>query len=262
MADVHRPAEVDVEQRAELEALSDRAMPGTQRDRIGQWVLRSDRGATGRANSLWPVGDPGCDLATAIDRAEAWFAERQLKPHVMIFDDCDPAVSTELSRRGYLQRTGSDVMMTSIAELNRQPFSTQSPDWAVDVTTTPTEATTILTGDTDRLAENATTFLPQRYVAVRHKDELLGGGIGTIDDDWIGVFAMKTMPAARRRGVASLVLRSLVAAGQRAGATKVWLQVMPDNTGAKNLYVGLGFEVVHAYHYLVAPFDAAEPSGC
>jgi len=49
-----------------------------------------------------------------------------------------------------------------------------------------------------------------------------------------------------------LILRAYVMAwGQRAGASKAYLQVEVDNVGAQALYASLGFEVLADYTYVV-----------
>jgi len=69
------------------------------------------------------------------------------------------------------------------------------------------------------------------------------------DSDWLGVFAMKTRPEARRTGVASRLLAVLAEDGPVRRASKLWLQVRPDNTQAIRLYERVGLTRVHGYHY-------------
>jgi GNAT superfamily N-acetyltransferase len=118
----------------------------------------------------------------------------------------------------------------------------------------PTPAFTALVGDDDRVTEMASTDLVQRYVTVHAPDgATTGGGLATVDGTAVGVFAMRTVEAARRRGVATRVLGELLAIARREGAETVWLQVTPDNLGARALYEGLGMDVVHHYVYRASP---------
>ncbi len=52
-----------------------RGLAGTDRGRLGDWLLRSADGWTGRANSALPIGDPDRPLAAAVDAVERWYAD-------------------------------------------------------------------------------------------------------------------------------------------------------------------------------------------
>ncbi|MFV0306671.1 MAG: GNAT family N-acetyltransferase [Desertimonas sp.] len=241
---------VDDAPRRELEELSDRSMPGSLRHHIGAWIARADRGVTGRANSAWPVGDPGRPVSIALDETEAWYRRHGRRPLVTVFDGAEPALSAELDRRGYLTATGADVMIGAVtASGGDEPGGR----WLVRVTEQPDAAITALVDDEPRLAELTTTALTQRFVTAWWADTLVGGGIGTLDGDWLGVFAMRTRPGWRRRGVAAAVLGSLADEAVTGGATRWWLQVTPDNDGARALYRRVGFRTAHRYHYRAAP---------
>jgi ribosomal protein S18 acetylase RimI-like enzyme len=76
-----------------------------------------------------------------------------------------------------------------------------------------------------------------------------------VERGWAGVFCMATRPQARRRGLATAVLRcgASWAAGQ--GARHLYLQVEEKNFPAVRLYTGLGFQTSHHYHYRLATPD-------
>ena len=50
-------------------------------------------------------------------------------------------------------------------------------------------------------------------------------------------------PAARRRGVGARLVQAFLAAAQQRGATRAFLEVLPDNTAALSLYEQAGFAV-------------------
>ncbi len=234
----------------ELESLSDRSMPGLRREQIGDWLLREALASSGRANSVWVRGDPGCAVSTAIDQAEHWYGRRDMTPIFQIFDGNDPEIGHELDSRGYRTVTGAVVMTADLESLDSagptagRSASSESPD----------RSFVSLVGDDDRLAETVMTPLDKCFVTVFDDDGgLLGGGLGVIDGRWLGVFAMNTRPEARRRGVARRVLRDLIKHGRHEGATTSWLQVMPTNGAARALYRSVGFVDSHVYHYRAGP---------
>lgn len=75
-------------------------------------------------------------------------------------------------------------------------------------------------------------------------------GEAGIDGDWLGIHNLSVEPAYRRQGLATAVLRELLAWGAERGATTVWLHVRTDNEAALALYDGLGFDNHHSCRYL------------
>ena len=81
VAQVHRAKRVPPTRRptaaavVALERAADEAWPAPTRGRLGDWLLRSAEGWTGRANSALPIGDPDRPLAAAVDAVERWYAE-------------------------------------------------------------------------------------------------------------------------------------------------------------------------------------------
>lgn len=82
--------------------------------------------------------------------------------------------------------------------------------------------------------------------------EAAGVGFGVVDRGHVGIFGMGTAPRFRRRGVASAVVGTLLAAAAERGATRAYLQVETDNVVAIELYRRLGFIRSHGYHYRVS----------
>ena len=70
---------------ADLQRVMVEGWPPTERAALGGWMLRAAGGFTGRANSVLPLGDPGMPLPEAVQAAERWYAERQLRPMFTLF---------------------------------------------------------------------------------------------------------------------------------------------------------------------------------
>jgi ribosomal protein S18 acetylase RimI-like enzyme len=69
------------------------------------------------------------------------------------------------------------------------------------------------------------------------------------DGDLLGLFAVATRPAHRRRGLARACLAALARWGMEHGATTAYLLVERDNAPAIALYGRLGFTERFAYWY-------------
>ncbi|MET7667071.1 GNAT family N-acetyltransferase [Micromonospora luteifusca] len=107
VAQVHRAKRVPPTRRptaaavVALERAADEAWPAPTRDRLGEWLLRSADGWTGRANSALPIGDPDRPLPAAVDAVERWYAEQGQPPMINTPLPLAAPVCTELDARGW-----------------------------------------------------------------------------------------------------------------------------------------------------------------
>ncbi|WP_257210621.1 GNAT family N-acetyltransferase [Actinomyces ruminis] len=69
---------------------------------------------------------------------------------------------------------------------------------------------------------------------------------------------MATVPAVRRRGVATALLGALLRVAADAGCRAVLLEVRASNEGAQRLYEAHGFKAIgHRRRYYLAPVEDA-----
>ena len=87
------------------------------------------------------------------------------------------------------------------------------------------------------------------FALVRSDAGPVAVGLGVADGPWLGIFAMLTLPEARRRGSAKAVLHALTSWGAARGAGRAYLQVERDNDTARALYTACGFVPAYEYHY-------------
>ncbi|WCN80709.1 GNAT family N-acetyltransferase [Micromonospora sp. LH3U1] len=107
VAQVHRAKRVPPTRRptaaavVALERAADEAWPAPTRGRLGDWLLRSADGWTGRANSALPIGDPDRPLPAAVDAVERWYAEQGQPPMINTPLPLAAPVGAELDARGW-----------------------------------------------------------------------------------------------------------------------------------------------------------------
>jgi ribosomal protein S18 acetylase RimI-like enzyme len=87
------------------------------------------------------------------------------------------------------------------------------------------------------------------FVTLRSAGAPAGVGLGVVEQGWLGIFCMATLPDFRRQGVARGILRTLVIWARLYEARNTYLQVMDDNTAALGLYAAAGFQPAYLYHY-------------
>ncbi|MEH1027441.1 GNAT family N-acetyltransferase [Micromonospora profundi] len=110
VAQVHRAKRVPPTRRptaaavVALERAADEAWPAPTRGQLGEWLLRSAEGWTGRANSALPIGDPDRPLPAAVDAVEQWYAEQGQPAIINTPLPLAAPVGAELDIRGWTTR--------------------------------------------------------------------------------------------------------------------------------------------------------------
>ena len=83
-------------------------------------------------------------------------------------------------------------------------------------------------------------------VSVLQSGRIAATGLGILDRDFIGIYAIHVREDLRRRGLAQSILRKLLCEGRKKGAEKAYLQVVADNQAAKVLYRKVGFTAMYS----------------
>ena len=89
-------------------------------------------------------------------------------------------------------------------------------------------------------------------------DQIVGFCVCWVIFDELHINTLAVAPAARRRGVATALLRHILADAAAVGATKATLEVRASNTAALALYGRLGFHVAATRRaYYMKPVEDA-----
>ena len=103
-------------------------------------------------------------------------------------------------------------------------------------------------------------IVPSMYAAIPkdvisatilYEETPIATGLGILDRDYIGIYAIHVDEKHRRKGYAKAIIHTLLNEGKRAGASKAYLQVVSDNHGAKLLYRSIGFRKLYSYWFRV-----------
>ncbi|MFJ6165426.1 GNAT family N-acetyltransferase [Micromonospora orduensis] len=262
VAQVHRAKRVPPTRRptaaavVALERAADEAWPAPTRGRLGDWLLRSAEGWTGRANSALPVGDPDRPLPAAVDAVERWYADQGQPAMINTPLPLAAPVGAELDDRGWGSRPPTLVQTVPLPLAG--PAATSV---AVELATAPSEEWLAIAagrkGGLPDAARHVLTAVEQvRFAHVYADGTLVATGRGTVTGEgrrWLGLSLIEVVPAARRQGLARRVIHALADWGVSAGATHAFLQVEQRNTAAVALYRTLGFTTHHTYLTRVAP---------
>jgi ribosomal protein S18 acetylase RimI-like enzyme len=233
-----------------LETISARAWPAARQTGLGGWRLHASAGFSGRINACWPLGEPGADLDDAIARVESWYESHALARLFKIVDAaCVPARLPErLAALGYRPHTETIMM---IGPTTGSHDAGAVMDDVVDADFAAVFAATALGPGDARERLETLDRVPRPRAFARLDVAGLPAAIGACaaEDEWAGVFAMRTDPRHRRQGLARRILGSLMGFAAGAGATRAWLQVEAVNAGAIALYEAAGFSEAYRYRY-------------
>lgn len=242
----------------ELDRVAARGWPPVTSERLGEWELRASGGFTRRANSVLPLGDPGCGLDEALRRVTSWYAERGLPAYVQVSTGAEgtqEVLAAELETRGWTREVSAQVRIAALA-----PIADQDADIsAVTVSREIDDAWLARYQRSARPTPEALSVLsggPSVWFAT------IGGHAGetpaaigrcVVDGRWAGFAAVETAPERRREGLARAVMTALARTALDDGASAAYLQVETDNSAAHAFYDGMGFTLHHTYHHWRAP---------
>ncbi len=246
-----------------LEALATAAWPATHVQQVPGWTLRHTPGAPWRrVNSALP--DPLAGAAD-VDPVTRHYTGLGLRPCVQVTPlELHEALDARLAARGWTAEGATAVLTAALQET----IAAASPAQSTSATVTVNErwsaawlgAWAVAEALPERsAAREALARIPSpcAFALARLDDGPVGVGLAVRSRGWAGVFALATVPGARRRGVAKTVLWALAQWAQAGGADRLYLQVEDDNASARALYEHLGFVRSHGYHYRTAPLDAS-----
>ncbi len=263
------PDDLDLIRR--LEALADRAWPPAEVQAHDGWELRASGPGIGRrVNSVAPRDDGALPLEEKVRAAESFYRARGLPPIFKLTLAARPeGLDAFLAGRGY--RVDAPVLiLTRPMEWSEVsgPAAPHSPgssrrrrrgdDAVLPATPSPAWlAANAAVPSHYGAAPDAFSALigrirpPLGFAAVGQDGEAAAIGMAVADEAWVGLFEIGTLPACRRRGLATAVVERLLAWGEQQGARAAYLQVMEANAPARALYAGLGFTEAYRYWYRV-----------
>lgn len=237
----------------DIERATIRAWPAAETEERFGWFLLASGGVTGRVNAAWPIGWTNeASLDHAIDDVEAWYVARNLPPRFKVTDNAiaPPELTAALSRRSYLATTHTLVMTkaldggaqadagVSLSEDMPQAFD----DAIVASTPDPIERD-------ERRSIAARMPKPRAYARIESDGRAVAVGASAIAEGLAGIFLMRTIAEARRKGCAARILGTLLNWAATQTAHSAFLQVEADNAGAIALYERAGFTTLTSYRF-------------
>jgi N-acetylglutamate synthase len=253
---------VDIALIEALDEVAARAVPPTEVRDIDGWLARrSPELSTKRANSvLARTHGRGIDLESKLSAVEGFYGELPVPVRYQISPASQPhLLEAQLLARGYTTDSPTAVRTCPLRalvvvpiplgisiEITSVPTDTWWATWQSSLGINPIRATAV--DALFRRIQQATAF-----ATVSIDDIPAGVALGVLEDRWLGIFNMATLPALRRRGAGRNALAALARWAAERGATTGYLQVDLDNQTATRLYRDAGF--IESYRYVYLTLD-------
>ena len=240
-----------------IEDLSLNAWPSHKMELYDGWILRFSYFYTHRTNSVEQFSESSLPWSVKIPYCEKEYARLGSPAIFKISPLVTPNFDFMLENRGYRVEHTTEVMTVSlkdadIGESRLDPVTILPgipPEWI--------QALFDLKGTVNRIHRR---IVPSMYQAIPketvcaccYKDgRIAATGLGILDRDYIGIYAIHVREDLRRRGLARRICSALLREGRRKGADNAYLQVVKGNEPARKLYTSIGFEKLYEYWFRV-----------
>ena len=240
-----------------IEDMSLNAWPSHKMELYDGWILRFSYFYTHRTNSVEQFGASMLPWCEKIPYCEHEY-QRLGTPAIF---KISPLVSQDfdyvLENRGYEIQHTTQVMTVQLKKANldtpyeQVSFSDTIPsEWI--------ESLFSLKGTVNPIHR---TVVPSMYRAIpketicasiRKDGKIIATGLGILDRDYIGIYAIHVREDYRKRGYARQICTGLLEHGMQQGAQNAYLQVVSGNP-AHYLYESLGFEDLYTYWFRLQP---------
>jgi N-acetylglutamate synthase len=235
-----------------LEEVAMNAWPALQQVLYDGWVLRFANGYTKRANSINPLYDSRGAVAEKIAFCERRYAKRGL-PAIFRLTSClaPPELDESLERRGYQMLDPSLVLTIDLRDRPLLEPALELRAEAVDMWMELFEqlADHRFSGRDTHHAMLEAIPAERLLVAGVADDEIVGCGIGVLEDQYFGLFDIAVARGRRNRGYGTQLISGMLRWARQRGANYSYPQVMGANAPARHVYGKLGFEEAYQYWY-------------
>ncbi|MEE8836425.1 MAG: GNAT family N-acetyltransferase [Eubacteriales bacterium] len=259
-----------------IEDLSLNAWPSHQIEIYDGWLLRFSYFYTHRTNCVEQIGASAIPLDEKIRYVEEAYRRWGTPSIFKISPLIDPSFDAMLADRGYQTEHENDNMVCDIPT----PEGSAVPGGASDaaalfrepgqenvrleinrfIPASWIEALFQLKGTTNVMHRKVVPSMYQAIpketfcISIRTADterRIVGTGLGILDRDYVGVYAIHVHPDYRRRHLAKRIVRTIMEEGRRHGARHAYLQVVRGNDPAVRMYEALGFRRLYTDYFRV-----------
>lgn len=240
-----------------IEDLSLNAWPSHQMQVYDGWIIRFSHFYTHRTNSVEEMGLSTLPLEEKITYCEKIYDRWKTPSIFKITPLSNPALDGLLSQKGYEIQHATDVMTLDLDSIIIEETPNICIHTRTHISKSWIDSLFRLKNTTNaihrRIVPSMYAAIPKDVIAASIKINGLqiATGLGILDRDYIGIYAIHVADAYRGKGFARAIVHTLLKKGKDAGASKAYLQVVSDNIPAKYLYRKIGFRKLYHYWFRV-----------
>lgn len=249
-----------------IEELSINAWPSYKIELFDKWIIRFSHQYTYRTNCVEQIGPSSIPIEDKVSYCEDVYARFHTLCNFKINPIMDPLFDKYLDIKGYSIKHETNVMTMSLNNfISTIPYE-EHPDHVNcgnDITVNVDDHITDewinqlfnLNGTTNpthlRIVPSMFKAIPKKTIVTSIKDNgrTVASGLGILDRDDLGVYAIYVDEAYRKRHYARAICNTILTKGIKLGARYTYLQVVKYNDPAFNLYRSLGYQYDYAYWF-------------
>lgn len=237
-----------------IEELSFNAWPSHKTELYDGWILRYSHNYTHRTNCVNLIAESKIPLSEKVLFCENEYRASKTPCIFKLSPLTDPVVDQYLEKMGYHIEHVTENMTLNFSEFRSFPNDIPvqleneiSDKWISYLFE--------LNGTTDPELKRIVPYMyhsipkPTISASIYQDNRMVASGLGILDRDHIGIYAIYVDSAYRRRHYAHAICDALIHAGLRRGVDHAYLQVVKGNTPAKKLYESLGFKYLYTYWF-------------
>ena len=236
----------------QIEEMSLNAHPSLSTLYYDGWYLRFAGGYTNRANSVNVLCPSTLPVADKIRYCEKIYSHQNL-PTVFKITPLSVDLDLALSELNYSIVTKTNIMVMDIPQINIDGLhsivtNNINENWQSNyfLLNSVSDASISLAKKIQSNIINQTLCATLSY-----NNEIIACGLCVIENDYAGLYDIIVSAKHRRKGYGQDICASLLSESAKYGAKKAYLQVVDENTKAKELYKKLGFMIRYQYWYRV-----------
>ena len=239
-----------------IEDLSLNAWPSHQMQLYDGWILRYSHFYTHRTNCVEQFGSSVIPYEDKIPYCEEVYKRWNTPCIFKITPLSKESLDKSLESKGYRIEHTTTVMCCDLE--NTPEFEAHEevqtderiPDEWIDALFNIKGGATVVHL---KIVPSMYAAIPKDVICacVRDGRRIIATGLGILDREYIGIYAINVDKEYRRRGIARKICETLINEGKKHGAEKAYLQVVSENAPAIALYESLGFKKEYEYWFRV-----------
>ncbi len=238
-----------------IEELSMNAWPSYKIELFDKWLIRFSHQYTYRTNCVEQIGESSIPIPEKVRYCEQIYSEYDTPCSFKISPVVSPGFDDFLKNRGYDIKHVTNVMTMSLNGC--RPKTDKNNIVHIEDTITDEWITQLFTLNHTtnpihlKIVPGMFKAIPKKTIvaSVKEGGKMVASGLGILDRDDLGIYAIYTSDDYRRRGYAYAICSAILGRGIAMGAGYSYLQVVKDNDSAVSLYEKLGFRYDYTYWF-------------